>query len=139
MLSWLGLTSVSNALTNKSNFRRVPIQNTPTGSAPDFVSLVLNSLSYTFRQTVFYTPSTLTVTQGDNIVGRLSCAPNTRNNRDLDIGFAYKLEHDEKELLMQYKMCVVFLKILFSLPRVYADQMSGVKLFSSSLSCTFSH
>jgi protein arginine N-methyltransferase 1 len=58
-----------------------------------------------WKQTVFYTPSTLTVNQGDKIVGRLSCGPNRRNNRDLDIGVTYKLEHHEEEVSTQYKMC----------------------------------
>jgi protein arginine N-methyltransferase 1 len=76
----------------------------------------INSLQwfFSYRQTVFYTPSTLTVTQGDNIVGRLSCAPNRRNNRDLDITCAYKLEHAEEETSVHYKMCVV----LYFHPRV---------------------
>jgi type I protein arginine methyltransferase len=58
-----------------------------------------------WKQTVFYTPSTLTVNQGDKIVGRLSCAPNQKNNRDLDIKCAYKVEHEAEETSVQYKMC----------------------------------
>lgn len=57
------------------------------------------------RQTVFYTPDTLTVSAGEKITGRLSCAPNARNNRDLDITIAYKTESGE-ETEVQYKMCV---------------------------------
>lgn len=57
------------------------------------------------RQTVFYTPDTLTVSAGEKITGRLSCAPNARNNRDLDITIAYKAESGE-ETEVQYKMCV---------------------------------
>ncbi|KAI1794066.1 S-adenosyl-L-methionine-dependent methyltransferase [Ganoderma leucocontextum] len=56
-----------------------------------------------WKQTVFYTPNTLTVSAGEKITGRLSCAPNARNNRDLDITIAYKAEgKDETEV--QYKM-----------------------------------
>ena len=58
------------------------------------------------RQTVFYTPDTLTVSAGEKITGRLSCAPNARNNRDLDIVIAYKVE-DGPETEIQYKMCVL--------------------------------
>jgi len=58
------------------------------------------------RQTVFYTPSTLTINQGDKIVGQLSCAPNRRNNRDLDISISYKLENENEEMSVHYKMCV---------------------------------
>ncbi len=54
---------------------------------------------------MFYTPDTLTVSTGDKITGRLSCAPNARNNRDLDITIAYKVQ-DGPEAEIQYKMCV---------------------------------
>ncbi|TFK44192.1 putative arginine methyltransferase [Crucibulum laeve] len=57
-----------------------------------------------WKQTVFYTPTTLTVNQDDNIVGKLTCAPNARNNRDLDIGIVYKVEGDAEEKSIQYKM-----------------------------------
>ena len=49
------------------------------------------------RQTVFYTPDTLTVSAGQKITGQLSCAPNARNNRDLDITIAYKVEGGEED------------------------------------------
>ena len=58
------------------------------------------------RQTVFYTPTTITISQGQTIRGRLTCAPNTKNNRDLDITIAY--ETDGKEMTVEYKMCVAF-------------------------------
>ncbi|PPQ71286.1 hypothetical protein CVT24_012340 [Panaeolus cyanescens] len=56
-----------------------------------------------WKQTVFYTPSTLTVSSNDVVSGTLSCAPNTRNNRDLDITIKYKV-NDGEELVMPYKM-----------------------------------
>jgi len=56
-----------------------------------------------WKQTVFYTPTTLTVSQGVPISGRLSCAPNARNNRDLDIIIKYQVE-PEAEYTVQYKM-----------------------------------
>ena len=55
---------------------------------------------------MFYTPDTLTVSAGQKITGQLSCAPNARNNRDLDITIAYKVEGGE-ETEVHYKMCVV--------------------------------
>ena len=67
------------------------------------------------RQTVFYTPDTLTVSEGQTISGRLSCAPNARNPRDLDIKIAYQVE-DGPETEIQYKMCVVLLRISLPLP-----------------------
>ncbi|KAF9526529.1 S-adenosyl-L-methionine-dependent methyltransferase [Crepidotus variabilis] len=57
-----------------------------------------------WKQTVFYTTSTLAVKEGNKIIGRLSCAPNKKNNRDLDIGISYKLDSDQDETLIQYKM-----------------------------------
>ena len=54
---------------------------------------------------MFYTPDTLTVSAGQKITGQLSCAPNARNNRDLDITIAYKVEGGE-ETEVHYKMCV---------------------------------
>lgn len=42
------------------------------------------------RQTVFYTVDPIAVRQGDLVNGTLSCAPNARNNRDLDITIKYR-------------------------------------------------
>ncbi|KAL0072711.1 Nuclear SAM-dependent mono-and asymmetric methyltransferase [Marasmius tenuissimus] len=56
-----------------------------------------------WKQTVFYTPNTVTVSEGDTISGRLKCAPNARNNRDLDITISYSTPNDP-ETTMQYKM-----------------------------------
>ncbi|KAL4243977.1 Protein arginine N-methyltransferase [Abortiporus biennis] len=57
-----------------------------------------------WKQTVFYTPETLTVSEGDTITGRLSCAPNARNPRDLDITLAYKTPKEPTETVINYKM-----------------------------------
>ncbi|WFD26875.1 type I protein arginine methyltransferase [Malassezia nana] len=60
-----------------------------------------------WKQTVFYTPETLTVCEGDVIEGELTCAPNARNPRDLDISLAYRLEgKNATEAKMNYKMYV---------------------------------
>lgn len=60
-----------------------------------------------WKQTVFYTPETLTVTKGEAIEGVLTCAPNARNNRDLDITIAYKLDGaNPAEGKLEYKMYV---------------------------------
>ncbi|KAI0769694.1 S-adenosyl-L-methionine-dependent methyltransferase [Trametes elegans] len=56
-----------------------------------------------WKQTVFYTPETVTVSEGQKIKGKLSCAPNARNPRDLDIAIAYQVE-DGPEHEVQYKM-----------------------------------
>ncbi|KAF8658272.1 hypothetical protein AX16_002048 [Volvariella volvacea WC 439] len=57
-----------------------------------------------WKQTVFYTTKTITVSEGDTIVGELSCKPNTRNPRDLDISISYKLGHEEMSEVVDYKM-----------------------------------
>ncbi|KAJ3749438.1 S-adenosyl-L-methionine-dependent methyltransferase [Lentinula detonsa] len=57
-----------------------------------------------WKQTVFYTPNTITISEGDTISGRLSCAPNQRNNRDLDISISYQSVQDPTMTTMAYKM-----------------------------------
>ncbi|KAF8518715.1 S-adenosyl-L-methionine-dependent methyltransferase [Gautieria morchelliformis] len=64
-----------------------------------------------WKQTVFYTPSTLTVSEGQNVQGFVTCAPNSRNNRDLDITFEYEVEPEAtaavgetQKAVVQYKM-----------------------------------
>ena len=60
-----------------------------------------------WKQTVFYTPETIIVSQGDVIHGTLSCAPNERNPRDLDIDMEYRVQGSHPlEGRMEYKMCV---------------------------------
>lgn len=60
---------------------------------------------------MFYTPSTITITKGQEITGTVSCAPNARNNRDLDIAISYAIGGGEEEMTeevtVDYKMCVI--------------------------------
>ncbi|KAF8904950.1 S-adenosyl-L-methionine-dependent methyltransferase [Mucidula mucida] len=56
-----------------------------------------------WKQTVFYTPTTLTVNQGDTISGTLACSPNVKNPRDLDITMSYKTGQ-QPETTVHYKM-----------------------------------
>jgi protein arginine N-methyltransferase 1 len=58
-----------------------------------------------WKQTVFYTPETITVSENETIKGTLSCAPNSRNNRDLDIVIDWEVEGNEPSKgSMTYKM-----------------------------------
>lgn len=57
---------------------------------------------------MFYTPNTITISEGDTISGRLSCAPNQRNNRDLDITISYQSVNNQETTTMSYKMYVFF-------------------------------
>lgn len=59
-----------------------------------------------YRQTVFYTPDTITVFKDKPLIGQLSCAPNARNPRDLDITIMYQA-NEEPEVDVHYKMCVL--------------------------------
>lgn len=133
--SSLGSIFHLNAPTRKWNFQLDLMPSTPTGSACFslcFHEYLLSILLPHFRQTVFYTPTTMTVSQGDSITGRLSCSPNTRNNRDLDITISYKAGNDAENSI-HYKMCVFLLSYRtsnhpwsgFSM-RTGADRVSGL-------------
>lgn len=85
-------------------------------------SIVADQQYTHWKQTVFYTPETITVSvrltvgartneltvqEGETIRGELSCAPNSRNNRDLDIVIDWEVEGQEPcKGSMTYKMCV---------------------------------
>ena len=89
------------------------------------------------RQTVFYTPSTVTISEGQKIRGRLACAPNTKNNRDLDITISYETEEAGK-MVVEYKMCVVFPSFCAAFRRLvnFADRWLGVDyIFMFMLFC----
>jgi len=42
-----------------------------------------------WKQTVFYTGEALSMFKGDVVEGVLSCAPNEKNHRDVDIKISY--------------------------------------------------
>ncbi|KJY01672.1 protein arginine N-methyltransferase [Zymoseptoria brevis] len=62
-----------------------------------------------WKQTVFYLADVLTVEAGEKIDGNLSCRPNDRNRRDLDVGIDYKLLTEDSGRTAdghcEYKMC----------------------------------
>ena len=45
-----------------------------------------------WKQTVFYLREVLTVEEGEQVSGFLSCKPNDKNRRDLDIKMNYELD-----------------------------------------------
>eukprot|EP00878_Enallax_costatus_P015964 GHUV01016737.1.p1 GENE.GHUV01016737.1~~GHUV01016737.1.p1 ORF type:complete len:324 (+),score=71.11 GHUV01016737.1:518-1489(+) len=59
-----------------------------------------------WKQTVFYLEDTLTVCEGEVITGTLSCKPNVKNPRDLDITLEYNFEgkHCEAHRTQEYRM-----------------------------------
>ncbi|KAI0286356.1 protein arginine N-methyltransferase [Russula brevipes] len=59
-----------------------------------------------WKQTVFYTPGTLRIAEGEKIAGKLTCSPNARNNRDLDITISYSTPNSERTRV-DYKMCAL--------------------------------
>lgn len=128
-----------NAPTKRSSSPQGHTHNIPTGSmSPLFVVLPISHVNCgMFRQTVFYTPSTITIGQGETITGSLSCAPNAKNNRDLDIVIQYQLGQ-EKPVDIHYKMCVVLsLRTPFIIPSVWtnADRLSGLDWLIFFLAC----
>ena len=63
-----------------------------------------------WKQTVFYLGEAMTVKEGEIVSGRLECAPNARNPRDLDIKIDYNFEPTEDKerrvvIHRDYKMC----------------------------------
>lgn len=48
----------------------------------------------------------MAVSEGDTISGTLTCAPNAKNPRDLDIGISYKFKgaHGKVERQQNYRM-----------------------------------
>ncbi|KAJ1953532.1 Nuclear SAM-dependent mono-and asymmetric methyltransferase [Linderina pennispora] len=60
-----------------------------------------------WKQTVFYTPDSMTVCKGDKISGEITCAPNKENPRDLDIIISYELDGKEAKAKdsLEYRMC----------------------------------
>jgi hypothetical protein len=99
-----GLMCRSSARTKKYGFRQGRTPNIPTGSASYCSRMSPTPLMHARRQTVFYTPEAITVGEGDELTGTLTCAPNARNNRDLDITIAY--ECGDVQNTVDYKMCV---------------------------------
>lgn len=119
MRSSRGLTFHSTAPTKRSPFRQDHTQDIPIGSE---CLIVTGSFfwAHRSRQTVFYTPETLRISEGEKIVGKLTCSPNARNNRDLDITIAYSTPNSPR-IRVEYKMCALG-------PRLegYADQLQVV-------------
>ena len=59
-----------------------------------------------WKQTVFYLDSSAAVCAGEVLTGRLTCAPNERNARDLDIAIEYALQGKRAQLAarQEYRM-----------------------------------
>ena len=89
----------------------------------------LSFCTHRSRQTVFYTPHTVRISEGEKISGKLTCSPNARNNRDLDISISYSTPNSERTQV-NYKMCA-----LGPWLEGYADQFQVV----INLICTVLH
>ena len=59
-----------------------------------------------WKQTMFYVPDTLTICAGETLQGQISCQPNPRNKRDLDISIAYQFQgkHSSVDTTVQYRL-----------------------------------
>lgn len=63
-----------------------------------------------WKQTVFYLPEDMQVSTGDIIKGSITCRPNEKNHRDLDISIVYQHDDAEGKTLLaatsfDYHMC----------------------------------
>ena len=60
-----------------------------------------------WKQTVFYINDSIIVKEGETVTGSLTCSPNKKNNRDLDIEISYELSSDAGNFseVHKYKMC----------------------------------
>lgn len=75
-------------------------------------SITLSTSPYSipthWKQTVFYLKEPLQVCEGDKVRGTISCSPNARNNRDLDIAIDYSFEGKNMQtngiVSQQYKL-----------------------------------
>uniref|UniRef100_A0A7S3R5P6 Methyltransferase domain-containing protein n=1 Tax=Dunaliella tertiolecta TaxID=3047 RepID=A0A7S3R5P6_DUNTE len=76
------------------------------GHKPVFFSTSPKSRSTHWKQTVFYLEDTVTICQGETLNGTLSCKPNAKNPRDLDIELTYdfKGKHCKCQRVQQYRM-----------------------------------
>ncbi|KAF9963665.1 type I protein arginine N-methyltransferase Rmt1 [Modicella reniformis] len=60
-----------------------------------------------WKQTVFYTKDAMTIRKDETITGELTCAPNARNPRDLDIVIDFDFKGQQMSLneKNEYRMC----------------------------------
>ncbi|KAG0295433.1 type I protein arginine N-methyltransferase Rmt1 [Dissophora globulifera] len=60
-----------------------------------------------WKQTVFYTQKTLTIEKGETVTGELTCSPNARNPRDLDVVIDYEFNGSGMSVKEsnEYRMC----------------------------------
>ena len=95
------------APTKRFIFRPAHMRNTYIGNEWIVPARCIISFQYFPRQTVFYTPSTIIISEGQKLTGDLTCALNTRNDRDLDISISFKLDGEKQASRVDYKICVV--------------------------------
>lgn len=59
-----------------------------------------------WKQTIFYLPNDLTICEGECVDGEITCRPNARNPRDLDISIQVHLEGERSQIndLLDYRL-----------------------------------
>ena len=95
------------AFTKRFSFRPAHMRNTHVRSKWIVPARCITSFLYFPRKTVSYTPSTITISGGQKLTDNLTCALNTRNNRDLEISISFKLDGEKQASRVDYKICVV--------------------------------
>ncbi|CAO3593151.1 unnamed protein product [Absidia cylindrospora] len=76
------------------------------GDTPIHFSTGAHAMYTHWKQTVFYTPTTLTILGGETIQGTIACAPNDQNRRDLNIVIDYSFhgKYGSEQHTCDYKM-----------------------------------
>ena len=77
-----------------------------TGHKPNRFSTGPGAQQTHWKQTVFYLDQEITIVKGEKLTGKLSCRPNAKNRRDLDITISYKHNGKWQQASgsMEYKM-----------------------------------
>eukprot|EP00970_Alexandrium_tamarense_P019083 scaffold13594_cov198-Alexandrium_tamarense.AAC.18 len=59
-----------------------------------------------WKQTIFYLNESITVCDGEELVGRISCKPNEKNERDLDISLEIEFDgkHSKVDKTVEYRL-----------------------------------
>eukprot|EP00980_Cylindrotheca_fusiformis_P008264 scaffold1736_cov127-Cylindrotheca_fusiformis.AAC.78 len=59
-----------------------------------------------WKQTIFYLEDNLVICEGEEIAGEITCRPNKKNNRDLDIGLSISCSGQHSNIVkhMQYRL-----------------------------------
>ena len=55
-----------------------------------------------WKQTIFYMNDTISICEGEEITGQISCKPNPKNERDLDIGLDINFDGTHSKIINKH-------------------------------------